>query len=156
MHILRFIAIVQCSVQAALMVQCCLACRYVGLKNLGNSCYMNSVLQVLWTLPQLKERYASRAESIFNSAPEDPTSDFATQVQHLNTFLDPLKQRHLTGHGCCYQLVIINGTLTGLCISLVRCICKSGMIWPMTRQNTPLCFLRQNDACIIGYVERYI
>lgn len=29
---------------------------YTGLQNLGNSCYMNSILQVLFTIPEFKKR----------------------------------------------------------------------------------------------------
>jgi ubiquitin carboxyl-terminal hydrolase 5/13 len=30
---------------------------YTGLINLGNSCYLNSVIQVLFTVPAFQERY---------------------------------------------------------------------------------------------------
>lgn len=37
-------------------------------------------LQVLWTIPSLKERYYKAAQRIFETAPDDSASDFATQV----------------------------------------------------------------------------
>ena len=38
---------------------------FTGLQNLGNSCYMNSVMQVLFTLPEFKERWVWSVGVVF-------------------------------------------------------------------------------------------
>ena len=47
--------------------------------NQGNSCYMNSVLQLLAAMPEFG-RYATVAPAICRSAPADPTQDALTQL----------------------------------------------------------------------------
>ncbi|XP_028984775.1 ubiquitin carboxyl-terminal hydrolase 5 isoform X1 [Betta splendens] len=54
-----------------------------GMKNLGNSCYLNSVMQVLFTIPDFQNKYVSNIDKIINEAPSDPTQDFKTQVAKL-------------------------------------------------------------------------
>jgi hypothetical protein len=44
---------------------------------------MNSVLQLLWAMPELGQRYVDGAQQVFSSAPADPADDFATQVDRL-------------------------------------------------------------------------
>lgn len=60
---------------------------YAGLVNLGNSCYMNSVLQLLWTLPELKSRYIDAVQRIYLTAPSDIASDFPTQFAKVGNAL---------------------------------------------------------------------
>ncbi|XP_047454683.1 ubiquitin carboxyl-terminal hydrolase 5 isoform X1 [Mugil cephalus] len=54
-----------------------------GMKNLGNSCYLNSVMQVLFTVPDFQTKYVSNIDKIIDEAPSDPTQDFKTQVAKL-------------------------------------------------------------------------
>ncbi|KAL3980559.1 complement component 4 [Sarotherodon galilaeus] len=54
-----------------------------GMKNLGNSCYLNSVMQVLFTIPDFQSKYVSNIDKIIDEAPSDPTQDFKTQVAKL-------------------------------------------------------------------------
>ncbi|XP_011293017.1 ubiquitin carboxyl-terminal hydrolase 5 [Musca domestica] len=61
---------------------------YTGMRNLGNSCYINSVMQVLFTLPDFKSRFVGQgAEKYFNEFPADPANDFNIQVAKLGNGL---------------------------------------------------------------------
>jgi len=58
---------------------------YVGLANLGNSCYVNSLLQVLKELPWFGAAHAAAAAdgALFAAAPPDPATDLNCQLAKL-------------------------------------------------------------------------
>ncbi|CAI5742960.1 unnamed protein product [Hyaloperonospora brassicae] len=59
---------------------------YIGFKNLGNSCYMNSALQLLLALPEVQERYFKDTDTIFATVDTPsvlPVDDFAAQFAKL-------------------------------------------------------------------------
>lgn len=60
---------------------------YTGMKNLGNSCYLNSVMQVVFTMPDFIQRYVAKAPEIFSAYPSDPANDFNVQMAKLGTGL---------------------------------------------------------------------
>ncbi|XP_026476766.1 ubiquitin carboxyl-terminal hydrolase 5 isoform X1 [Ctenocephalides felis] len=60
---------------------------YTGLRNLGNSCYLNSVMQVLFTIPDFILRFVNDAPRIFSTFPLHPADDFNVQMAKLGTGL---------------------------------------------------------------------
>lgn len=58
---------------------------YTGLANLGNSCYLGSVMQVVFSTTHFNNRYYEglKLEDAFRSSPSDPTMDFNTQMAKL-------------------------------------------------------------------------
>lgn len=56
---------------------------YTGLANLGNSCYLNSVMQMVFCIPDFCRKYYDGALTIFQNSPLDPTNDFTSQMAKL-------------------------------------------------------------------------
>ncbi|XP_077509583.1 ubiquitin specific protease 5 isoform X1 [Amblyomma americanum] len=56
---------------------------YTGLANLGNSCYLNAVVQVMMSIPEFQHKYYDGANRIFDSAPPDPAGNFTVQMTKL-------------------------------------------------------------------------
>ncbi|XP_078064070.1 ubiquitin carboxyl-terminal hydrolase 13 [Mustelus asterias] len=56
---------------------------YTGIKNLGNSCYLSSVMQIIFSIPDFQRRYVGNLQRIFDYSPLDPTQDFDTQMTKL-------------------------------------------------------------------------
>ncbi|XP_015606873.1 ubiquitin carboxyl-terminal hydrolase 5 [Cephus cinctus] len=60
---------------------------YTGLTNLGNSCYLNSVMQMIFVIPDFIKRYVNEAPQIFEKSIKDPVNDFTTQMAKLGSGL---------------------------------------------------------------------
>ncbi|CAF4918776.1 unnamed protein product [Pieris macdunnoughi] len=50
-----------------------------GLNNLGNSCNINCVMQVLFRMPDFVQHFVDGVADIFSNLPEDPVNDFNVQ-----------------------------------------------------------------------------
>lgn len=53
---------------------------YTGMVNLGNSCYLNSLMQMLFIVPDFIRCYVNGADSIFDKVQDDPAEDFNCQM----------------------------------------------------------------------------
>ncbi|XP_014477769.1 PREDICTED: ubiquitin carboxyl-terminal hydrolase 5 [Dinoponera quadriceps] len=60
---------------------------YTGLANLGNSCYLNSVMQMLFIVPDFIKRFVDGSPTIFERNYNDPANDFNVQMAKLGTGL---------------------------------------------------------------------
>uniref|UniRef100_A0A673J057 Ubiquitin carboxyl-terminal hydrolase n=1 Tax=Sinocyclocheilus rhinocerous TaxID=307959 RepID=A0A673J057_9TELE len=56
---------------------------YTGIKNLGNSCYLSTTMQVLFSIPEFQRAYVGNLQRIFDYSPLDPSQDFGTQMAKL-------------------------------------------------------------------------
>ena len=57
--------------------------KYLGLKNIGSSCYLNSIVQVLAHIPEIESKYFSNREQILRTATSEPYSDFILQFSKV-------------------------------------------------------------------------
>ncbi|XP_012275287.1 ubiquitin carboxyl-terminal hydrolase 5 [Orussus abietinus] len=60
---------------------------YTGLTNLGNSCYLNSVMQMIFTIPEFIKRYVDNASDIINKCVYNAADDFNAQMAKLGVGL---------------------------------------------------------------------
>ncbi|CAG0915767.1 unnamed protein product [Notodromas monacha] len=58
---------------------------YTGLQNLGNSCYLSSVMQVVFTIPEFLAKFVEQSNDIFARGSVDPFDDFNVQMAKLGT-----------------------------------------------------------------------
>ncbi|XP_069474777.1 ubiquitin carboxyl-terminal hydrolase 13 isoform X2 [Ambystoma mexicanum] len=56
---------------------------YTGIKNMGNSCYISTVMQIIFSIPEFQRAYVGNLPRIFDYSPLDPTQDFNTQMSKL-------------------------------------------------------------------------
>lgn len=56
---------------------------FTGMRNLGNSCYLNSVMQVLFSVEDFRERFYKGADRFLSRHPADPAGDFNVQMAKL-------------------------------------------------------------------------
>lgn len=60
---------------------------YTGMINLGNSCYLNSIMQILFSMDNFQSKYVARSNEIFDRENGDPTRCFNVQMAKLGTGL---------------------------------------------------------------------
>ncbi|KAM8953716.1 ubiquitin carboxyl-terminal hydrolase 13 isoform 2-T2 [Pelodytes ibericus] len=56
---------------------------FTGIKNQGNSSYLSTVMQIIFSIPEFQRAYVGNLTRIFDYAPLDPTQDFNTQMAKL-------------------------------------------------------------------------
>ncbi|XP_050419844.1 ubiquitin carboxyl-terminal hydrolase 5 isoform X2 [Adelges cooleyi] len=56
---------------------------YTGMHNLGNSCYMNSIMQVLFSISDFTDKYYLGSRNIFDMCTDNPVENFDVQMAKL-------------------------------------------------------------------------
>ncbi len=56
---------------------------FVGFRNIGSSCYLNSAMQCLLSIPEIQQRYFAGHDQLVSSIRGDPTEDLPLQLSKL-------------------------------------------------------------------------
>jgi len=56
---------------------------YTGIHNLGNSCYMNSIMQVLFSISDFTDKYYLGSRNIFEMCQNNPVENFGVQMAKM-------------------------------------------------------------------------
>uniref|UniRef100_A0A336MN68 Ubiquitin carboxyl-terminal hydrolase n=1 Tax=Culicoides sonorensis TaxID=179676 RepID=A0A336MN68_CULSO len=92
---------------------------YTGMKNLGNSCYLNSVMQVIFTIPDFIERFVTNSDQYFSKFPLNPAEDFNIQMSKLGTGL-------LSGKYSATPENVENGEVVGVAPAMFKTLIGKG------------------------------
>lgn len=121
-----------------------------GLKNLGNSCYINSVMQVLFTVPSFVDRFYIQGPQVLDSFQgTNPSEDFSIQMSKLahgllsgrwvHNFLSQVSRENLHIHVFSYFCIafgiihLYNVSTLQIFWSTWKWGCKPREWWPSTR-----------------------
>lgn len=93
----------------------------VGISNLGNYCYMGSILQALWAIPAFGHTFSGPESSALVSAPADIANDFPAQFAKVGSAI--VSGAVLPSAGDCASLLCCTVASTCLCSCIaMRCV----------------------------------
>ncbi|KAH8887888.1 ubiquitinyl hydrolase [Thozetella sp. PMI_491] len=149
-----------------------------GLKNLGNSCYLASILQCLYDIPSFQKRYYDISDPL--PAVQDPAQDLETQLRKIGDGLlsgryskpdsdvssgdvvphqrglSPSMFKHLMGRGHAEFSTMRQQDAFELLQHLIKLITRSQHIAPATDPTQPLRFvMEQRLQCLSCKKVRY-
>lgn len=81
---------------------------FIGIRNIGSSCYLNSVMQSIFSLSEIKDRYFNHRENILATLQNDPTDDLIVQMSKIADALMTNKYIPIASEGESSQTTFIS------------------------------------------------